>query len=703
MTETTRPNLQSFGENGSRVWYRDSDNERELPLRRVRKVVTRIGDDAKVQGAFKLAATKMTIEQVHDNPVETEQQFEIVNRPGILLNIDGQRSGVQHGTEIAQATVDKVSEKVINRTTIEREITARGVWSRVIGRTGSTPIYQDILLSEAIKRVLEAIDIPYGRIEPTPNIELSYFWLSDRQDVANVLAGLVEAAGPRARLDDYEGVITFSAEPTEIERLVIYGGSVIDGFSSAASTVTARTTEGSGVYTGGTGVLPQNARYGGFAPFQASLTYRYDPVNERSSWFVQPYSMFVYNGHDFCVELIRSGYDVTKNRYYIEVAIASEDINAAFDQNTFRVAARDAVYLNWEIGGETYLRKRLSGTALWDNLSVRTTDLTTVAATSAGNWIFESSEIRGTVQRRGRYRFEVTRAMAEAVGEFTFTITPDRDASFGVIEPPSESERLIFSDWKRNDDDSRYFNSISVPAISRAFDGADSNLWESPETISVLANASLTIRVSSSDGTPFRLADTPFTYTANANLDSITSDKTSGAEINITITAGGADLELENLVVVGRYFVPTLEQQISKVDGSAVQADDEIEWESAGTFPTGLSVTYLDSWVDARLEIGLERRWTTTLEMFGWDTGVNDYLQNNWQTLMRLRPGRLVRIIHGRDEWLGLTREIERTSGSDVDHVDRYQVTCELTSLVAFDANILRVGLDNYGSTKVLG
>ena len=703
MTETTRPNLQAYGEEGSRVWYRDSDTVRELPLRRVRKVSTRIGDDAKVQGAFKLAAAKMTVEQIHNSPDITDQSFEPVNRPGVLINIDGQQSGSIHGSELVLATVDKVSEKVIDKTTVDREITARGAWSRVIGKTGSTPIYQDILLSDVIRRVLEAIDVPYGVIEDTPNITLDYFWLSDRQDATAVLLGLVEAAGAQARLDDYEGVIRFSREPSEEDRLIIYGGVNIDGFSDASEAVTGRTTEGTGVHSGGTGIVPNSARYGGFPPFQATLGYRYDPINDRRWWFVQPYTMFTYNSNEFCVELMRSGYDSTKNRYYIEISIVSEDINAPFTATTFRVGGQNPAYVNWQLGNTRYLRKRLSGTGNWDNLSVRATDLASVPTTTAGNWLFESNEVQGASQHKGRYRFEVTRAIAESAGLFTFGVMRDRDAVFSTIQPPSESERLIFSDWKRNDDDSRYFNSISVPSITRAFDEADSDIWESPETISVLANASLTIRISSDDGTPFRLATTPFTYAANANLSSITADRQSGSEISVTITAGGSDLELEDLVVRGRFFVPVLEQAVAKSDNDSILADGDIPWEPGGTFPEGLSTDYLSSWIDARLQVGLERRWTTTLDFFGWDPGEGGYIRNNWQTLMRLRPGRLVQIIHGRNEWLGLVREIERTSGSAVDHVDRYRVTCELSSLTAFATDILRVGLSNYGSDEVLG
>ena len=704
MTETTRPNLKSTGENGSRIWYRDSDNERELPMSRVRKVTTRIGDDARVQGPFKLAATKVRVEQIHNNPSISEQDFELINRPGVLLSVDGQVNANIHGTEIALALVDKSSEKVISKTTVRREITALGVWSRASGRKVSTPVYTNISVSDAIKRVLEAIGIPYGQIDETPTAILNYFWLSDRDTAIEVLAGLADAAGPRARLDDYTGAITFTAEPSAVDRLTIYGGPGIGNFANEPEGVTERAVEGTGVYSGGSGVLPPGTLYGGFLPFQASLAYRYDGLNDRSSWFIQPYSTFVYNEIEYSVELLRSGFDSIKQRYYIEISLVSEVGSTAFSESTFDASDQDPVYCNFSLSGVTYLRKRLSHTTdLWDNLSVRSTALASVTPEAVGAWLFRSSEIQGGVQHKGRYRFEVTRAMAEAVGNFTYALTSDQASSLGIVEPPSESSRLIFSDWSRSDDDSRYFNTIKVTSVTRELDAADSDLWESPEDIEVVAGASLTIRVSSDDGTPFLLADVPFTHSVNANLSSIVPDRTSGAEIEITITAGTSDLTLQNLVVRGKYYAVTLERVLSRVDNSAVVEDDTVEWRPAGKFPADLDLGYLESWIEGRLELGLERRWTATLEVFGWDPGEDGYLRNNWQTMMRLRPGRLVRIEHGRDIWLGLTREIERKSGAEVDNVDRYLVTCELTGVSSFDTTILRVGLDNYGTDKVLG
>ena len=700
MTETTRSNLLTHGEGGSRVWYRDAEGIREIPLRLVSKVRTRIGDDAKVQGAFKPAAAIVSVEQIHNSVDRNEQQFEDINRPGVLVNIDGQLNATVHGLEIAQATVDKVNEKSISRVTVSREITGRGVWSRVVGKRASTEVFTDILISDAIKRTLEAIDVPYGRIDPTPNATLTHFWLSDRQDATSILLGLVDAAGPRARLDDYEGVITFSAEPSTEDRLTIYGGSGIGGFSGESATVTARTPEGDGIFTGGSGTIPSSSLYPGFAPFQGSLGHRHDRLNNIQTWFIQPYSRFTYSGQTYVVELIRSGYHGSLNRYYMEATITSETNNVPFATNTF-----SGVYINWRLGGNQYRRKQLASQSdEWNDLPIRVTGLSRVPPRGAGLWLFRSNTVRDGIKNVGRYRFEITKEMAEEIGVFNYTIASDRDALFGQIDPPSDSQRIIFADWKRNDDDSRYFNSVSVTSVNRRLETDAAVLWESPEDIEVTANGSLTIRVSSDDGTPFALAGTdPFEYDENPNLHSINANRGSGAEIDVTITAGDANLVLQNLMVRGRYYAPTLERNITRADNAAIALDDTVEWESAGTFPVDLDQDYLDSWIDARLELGLERRWTTTIKAFGWDTKEAGYLRNNWQTLMRLRPGRLIEIVHGRATWLGLIREISRTSGSAVDHIDQYEITCELTTVAAFDNTILRVGQDAYGSDKVLG
>ena len=704
MTETTRSNLASSG-GGSRVWYQGDDSDVLIPLKRVRKVTTRMGDDAKVQGPFKLSASEISVEQIHNETNPSDQRFEYVASPGTLLNIDGQTGSMAHGTEIVRAIVDKVSEKVVNKTTIDRNVVARGLWTQVLGRKGSTVIHEDISVADAIKVVLDAIEIPYGRIDETPNAMLRHFWLSDRQDPASVLAGLVEAAGPRARLDDYEGVITFSAEPSGVERIIVYGGTAIDGFSAAAEGVTARTEEGIGPYQTTNinprhGVIPDWSLYGGSGHFQGEMFRRVDHDTDEISWAVHPNMAFEFNNESYVVETVQTGYDALRRRYYIEAGLTSSTMEGAFSQRTFR-SQGDVIpmYFNWYINDKQFLRKVFTGSLLhveWDTNPPRAEPLED--STVQIDWQFARGEIREGTVHVGWYRNEITKEDAEALGAFGFILTTDWDSIFELVEPASDSQRLIFHNYKRNDDDSRYFNSISVPSVTRAFDGVDSDLWESPETISVVANATLEVRVSSSDGTPFKLAESPFTYAANANLASIEADKDSGAEVVLSITAGSDDLELEDLVVRGRYFVPTLEQQISK----AADAED-IEWEPAGDFPEGLNLFYLRSWIDARLNLGLERRWTTTVEVFAWDSGQDDFLRNNWQTWMRLRPGRLIRFDHGREIWFGLVREIRRTSGSAVDHVDRYEITCELTGIDAFDPDVFRIGLSTYGSDQVLG
>ena len=704
MTETTRPNIKSGDVAGSRVWYRDSDDERELPLERVRKVTVRFGDDSRVQGPFRLSATRMRVEQIHDNQDQTLQTFEQVNRPGVLLNVDGQISDAIHGVEIAEAQIDKSSEKVISKTTVMREIVALGVWSRAVGRKASTEVYTNITVADAIKRTLEAIGLPYGRIDPTPNAMLNYFWISDRDDATSVLAGLVDAAGPHARLDDYTGQITFSAEPAGVDRLTIYGGSGIGDFGSRPEGVRSRSAEGTGVYSGGSGVLPPGTLYGSFLPFQASLSHRYDFVNEQSSWFVQPFSEFTYDGTSYLVERVRSGFDSIKQRYYIEASLIAQGANALFGPGTFNQAGIDPLYLNFNIGGTHYLQKRLSHTsATWGELSVRASALDSVPAAEAGAWLFESNTLQEGVQVRGRFRFEVTAEIAQAVGEFTFALVSDAQASLSVISAPSESQRLVFSDWRRSNDDSRYFNKVEVTSVTRVLDTDESAIWESGDAIPVPANGSTTIRVRSSDGTPFRLSASPFRYTANSDLSSITASRDSGSEIDVTITAGVNSLLLEGLSVRGRFYSVALERVRERLDAGAIRVDDEIPWESAGKFPVDLDFNYLESWLEGRLEVGLERRYTVTLEAYGWDPYEDGVARNQHQTLMRLRPGRLVRVQHGRGTWLGTTREIERISGTMVDEVDRYKITCELAGVEQLDETIIRVGLDAYGSRKVLG
>ena len=710
MTETTRPNLMSFGENGSRIWYQAPGASHAIPLRRVRKVSVRMGDDAKVQGPFKLAATKIRVEQIHDSTTVSEQRFEDVRSPGTLLNVDGQISRSVHGTEIARSIVDKVTEKVVDKTTVDREIAALGLWSLALNRQASTVIYHNILVSDAIKRVLEAIDMPYGRIDETPNAMLRHFWVSDRQQAASVLAGLVEAAGPRARLDDHEGVITFSAEPAGVTRIIIYGGPEADGWDDASDTVTARTEEGVGPYSTTSaipryGVIPDWSLQDGFKHFQGEMLRERDSASGQISWSLQPNSEFEFNNDTFTIETVRSGYDSLRRRYYIEAGVTSSTMEGAFSQRTFRSHGEIIpMYFNWYINDKQFLRKVFTGSLLhteWGTNTLRDEPLED--STTQIDWQFSHGEIREGTVHVGWYRNEITKEDAEALGSFGFILTTDWDSIFELIEPASDSQRLFFSDWKRNDDDSRYFNSISVPSVTREFDDVDSDLWESPEIIEVVANASLTIRVSSTDGTPFKLADDAFTHKATDALASIEADKQSGAEVFITITAGSSDLALEDLVVRGRFFVPTLERQVEKTEGTAVDEDGEIEWVSAGDFPEGLNTFYLRSWIDARLHLGLERRWTTTIEIPAWDSGEDDYLRNNWQTMMRLRPGRLVQFIHGRDVWFGIIREISRESGSMMDHVDRYSLTCELTGSDAYDPDVFRLGLSTYGSDQVLG
>ena len=577
-----------------------------------------------------------------------------------------------------------------------------------MGRKASTPVYSDIKVSDAIRRVLEAVGVPYGTIEDTPDAVLNHFWLSNKQNAEQVLLGLAEVGGIRARIDDYTGAITFNASPSDIDRLTIYGGRDIAGYSDATAQIEARTLEGAGTYTGqsDSAVLPNSKLYGGFKPFQGSRSYRYVPSEERYSWFIQPFSTFTYDGTEYCIEAIRSGLDSTLNRYYIEALLTSDETNPTFAAPTFSASGADDLYLNFRLDEDTYLRKLFtdSADAEWGDLGVRASALSSVSGTAAGDWFFaENEEVSGL--NIGHYRFEITQDMAESIGSISFILTPDRDAIFDIIEPPGESHRLVFHDWERRDDDSRYFNTIKVNSTTRLLESASSMLWESPETIEVAAGSSVTIEVSSTDGTPFLLDDSPFTHTANANLESIVASRSSGSETEVTITAGPSGLSLENLSLSGKYYVAAREEAFIESDLGAVDGNEEgeIAWEPAGIFPDGLARGYLQTWAEGQVEVGLERRWVATLTVLAYDPGFDGVERNNYQTMLRLKPGRQVDIIHSRGKWLGLIREIERTSGSEVEFVDRYKVSVELTTIADADDTILRSGLSIYGSDQVVG
>ena len=677
-----------------------------MPLHLVRKVTTRVGDDARVSGAFKLSATRMRFEQIHTSREIDEQSFVALSSPGAIINIDGQTGDSKRGAEIAVATIDRTREKLVERVTIEREVRCLGLWSAVVGRRASTAVFTDLKASDAIRIVLEAVDVPYGEIEDTPNAILSHWWLSNKDNADQVLLGLAEVGGIRARLDDYTGVVTFQSDPTDVDRLKIYGGSEVSGFTDESHFVAPRTPEGTGTYTGQSEPrpIPADKLYGGFTPYQSSLTYRYDSFHDRYSWFVQPFSSFLYGAFSYCLETIRTGYDTVLNRHFIEVLMTSNESNEAFSASTFSLSGPDELYLNFRLGPTAYVRKLFtdSADADWSDLGLRVGSLGEVGAAAAGDWYFAENEEVAS-QNIGHYRFEVTEAMAETIGRFSFILTDDRDAVFSNIEPPGESQRLTFNNWERRDDDSRYFNTIKVVRIVRALEPASSVLWESPEDIEVPAASSLTIEITSNDGTPFLLDAAPFTYTANANLASITASRSSGSEVEATITAGASDLVLQNLQAMGRYYVSARERVFIQQDDAARAEDGEVLWEGGGKFPESLSLSYLESWASGQVDVGLERRWVAVLTILTHDPGYDSVERNNWATMLRLKPGRLVDIIHRRGEWLGLVREIERTSGSAVGHVDRYRLAVELTGVAESQSNVLRLGLDVYGSDKVLG
>ena len=268
---------------------------------------------------------------------------------------------------------------------------------------------------------------------------------------------------------------------------------------------------------------------------------------------------------------------------------------------------------------------------------------------------------------------------------------------------PGESQRLVFQKYERDNEDARYFNTVRVGTITRVLQ-PESDVWSSPEDVQMAAHASLTIRLTAQNNTPFQslvvpAVGTDYTVSAGALAATPTLSRISGVESDLTLRAGAAGATLQNLKVRGRLLLPGLESAYINQDVDAVAADGEIAWEGAGKVPTDIRRSYLETWAQATLAKGLERGWTATLHMLASP----DHDREQWETLLRLRPGRLVQIEHSRGPWLGTVRQVERTSGADVDHVDRYKVVCELTGLDDAQGNIIRIGLSSYGNDQVLG
>ena len=741
MTETTR---------GNGVWYREDVLGRKVRLPRVRKVITRIGDDANRQGPFRITASTANIETI-DETVP-------VNRPGQLLLVDD-------FFEVTYTEVEKSSDRVVDHVIIDRRIKGLGAWSKVAGKKASTPLFQNITIAEAIRHVLDAIDAPVGHIDATPQAVLNWFWLSDQDDAAQVLIGLAEMGGVGARLDDYDGAISFRTTATG-GRLGFYGAA---GGEFGPPVVSAAAQRGSAANT----------------PYQGGLDRRRD-----GSWIAQPNLDLRLAAGDAADAYLLERLDTYQvgAQWYLRATISSQATNPVFTASTADGTRSLRPIVEVDSGVDTLLGGVLGGSG-------------------GANFVFvENEEDNG--QNKGIYRRAITVEQATELGGHVIRVSggtaAQANTTFDRITAPGESGILTFQRFERHDEDSRYFNTIRVGTVSRVLSGEGGgaptvlwtsaqdvtvnaassrsitipaipegqeviqpvlgtdytfvqitsfftvpapsvsvsgttltiavggpdprsggivvqglqvrtrpattvNVWSSPEDVQIAANATLGIRLSAPRDSAGR--DSPFTglvrpvvgtdYTVSAgSVASIGIDKTSGVEATLTIRAGASGATLQNLKVRGRLLIPGIESGFINQDEAARARDGEIAWESAGIVPQDIDADYLGAWSSAMLERGLQRGWTCTLHCLAADV---DGYREQWATLLRLRPGRLVHVLHSRGVWEGVVRQIERTAGSSVDHVDRYKITCELTNLEDIRANVIRIGLTPYGNDQVLG
>ena len=690
MTETTR-------DDG--VWYREDAQGQEVVIPKVRKVITRIGDDAGRQGPFRLTASTLN--------VETVDQEVPVNRPGRLIVVDGHypywRTGDlgnvgfpvvtnedganpperynQGGFELTYAQVEKSTERLVDHAFIDRRIKGLGAWSLVTGKRGSTELYQNVTVADAIRHVLNAIDAPVGHIDETPQAILRWFWLSDQDDAARVLIGLAEIGGVGARLDDYDGAVNFHVAATG-NRLGFYGADsgefgppssieAVDGFD--LRTPTRRTN------------------------YQAGLERKRD-----GSWIVQPnISLSITdaesqaNRQDYLLERLDTYED--GGQWYLRATIASQVSNTVFTASTADGTRGIRVIVGaTPLTGEADL---YGGTVIGGAIGGTTT--------TAFQFV---ENVERDVQNTGIYRRTVTEAEATRVVGHFVRVRGGSAAQvaqrFQYIRAPAESQRLTFHRFERHDEDSRYFNTIRVGTVTRVLQ-AVSDVWTSPEDVVMAAQARLTIRLAAQRDTPFTGLLTPVVttdYTVSAgSVVSMELDKTSGVEANLTITAGASGATIQNLKVRGQLLLPGIESAYINQDVDAFNQDGEIAWESGGIIPTDVNTAYLDSWASAMLERGLQRGWTCTLHCLASPSDSDAQRREQWETLLRLRPGRLIHVLHSRGVWEGVVRQIERTAGASVDHVDRYKIICELTNLEEVHTNVIRIGLSVYGNDQVLG
>ena len=562
-----------------------------------------------------------------------------------------------------------------------RRIRGFGAWGDVVGKRASTPLYEGIKISDAIKHVLEAIGVPVGKIDDTPEAILDYWWMTDQQDAEKVLLGLAEMGGIDARLDDYDGKISFSSGSLG-SRLNIYGGTPSAINDNAPGALSSDTWEGVGAneLTDGPG---GNRRYIAFGLSQIGIERK-----SNGAWFAQPFSHFLDvdpHGRRFVVECVDSFVDGSD--YKARLVISRADGNEPFISSTLT-------------GTKSF--RCLVGGGEQGNLIAGL-----VGGTGSGNWAFDRAVTVGG-QRKGHYVMSITEALALAPEEDIFAAkqgSPSQaNSTFPIIRPPAEYQRLTFQSYQRDNEDSRYYNTVRVGTVTRVLQPI-SDVWTSPEDIQIAANASLTVALSGPQDTPFKeltvpVVGTDYTVASGSLSTTPVLSNVSGSTANLTLTAGSAGARLQNLKVRGRLLLPGIQSAFINQDEAAVAQDGEIAWKSAGIIPTDIRKAWLDTWAQGKLLKGLERGWVATFKFLASPDSRAG--RDQWSTLMRLRPGRLVNITHSRGAWLGVVRQVERTSGADVDHVDRYKVTCELTNIDEARGNLLRVGLSSYGNDQVL-
>ena len=625
MPETTRDHS---------VYYQNSIEDPEVRVPAVSKIKVRMGDDARTRGAFKLRASTMEFDTFNEDIG--------IDRPGSLIVVDD-------NNEIVRMRTDKVNERYYQDRVLQRHVKGLGEWSSVVDKKGSTGLFKDITVAEAIQLTLAAVGCPTGRIDATPSAVLNYWWLSSKENVSDVLTGLAELAGLNARLDDFTGAIEFRI-PIAQDRLGIYGG---ENFIPSGSRPTPHPPDS------------------GPTPDYEGAVYR----NSDQTWFINPFTEFEDGGETFTVSRVWiSRPDDSTMRLHVRILSAAERSDDDFlgSPGALRFAfATDGMSAKPSFDNALTFEKSVQRDGFWE------TDYIYDDTTDIQPWYaFETSAVGYAVLSRGATSQDLVN-----------------------LVPPEDSKEIVFSTYRRDEEGERRFNSIAVDTRTRNL-LPEETVWQSPEPVEVREDSTLEIELTSDDDlTPFQDLQAPTYTVAAGSVVSVELSRTSGTEASILITAGPDGVTLNDLSVRGRYLAVATQVATTWQDEESIDRYGRLEWESAGFFPTDPQFEYLDSWAEAALENGTNRQWTATLEIFA------SLLRNErvWQTMIRLRPGRLVRVLSSRGSWLGVVRELERQSGAAHDLVDRYKVVCELQSLSEANDNVIRLGLDRYGNDKVLG